>query len=99
MMAEKYTQREKIIARLLEKGFAPVRSKTKKYVAMEHAEFPGQVAFIGPSGALRSGPNVTKSTPYGERARTVIVRRGALALLDVTDRHILRVRAIAQGAL
>lgn len=71
----KRTIRETLIAGLKAKGWTEAESvTTKKYIAFKHPEHKAYM-FVGKSGALRSGPMVSKT--YSLEMTTI--RRDLLA--------------------
>ncbi len=55
------TIRERLCAALEARGYTKVESRSRKYVTYTHADKPDRILFVGKSGALRAGKNVTES--------------------------------------
>jgi hypothetical protein len=55
------TLREQLVDALKTLGFVEVKSKSKKYVAMQSPNGQGSIYFVGKCGALRCGKNSSSS--------------------------------------
>ena len=55
------TIRERLCAALEARGYQKVDSRSRKYINYKHVDNPDRILFVGKSGALRTGKNVTDS--------------------------------------
>lgn len=75
------TQREKIVARLVHRGYSRKISRSGKYLVFEHPDKKWDL-FVGKSGAFRQGTCATKSYALDELTRKKVLVLGEKHLAE-----------------
>ena len=71
------TKQEQYAAALVKRGFKEIDSPSRKYRTFQPPTASGMLYFLGKSGAVRAGRNVSSSFAIGDGARRMLLQEAS----------------------